>query len=394
MTRPGTARVLIVAGLHGDARAHAVDQILLALPGAVAVHHDLTEIGRGVVHRVLRDRWGERDRSRIDLVHACVSCTLREDLAPLLVDLAERGEDRLHVVEAWDGVEPRAIAEAVTETVVNGRPVTRWLHLGAVLTAVDADRLVADLGTGDDMADRGLDIASEDDRTVAEVLARQIEYPTALTVHGGLRDPGAVGRCAAVLGQLNPAAVILPPERARLAALAEGSFDTAAAAARVDPTSAQPPDSCEAGEVRTLTWRRSRPMHPGRLHAALDDVVGTCLRSRGRFWLASRPDTMLVWDAAGGSLAMEPAGPWLASLPDAAWELVSEHRRTAAQLDWHPVAGDRCQCLSFTGVGLDVERLAAVLDSCLLTEAELAETREWNRADDPFAEVLDLDTAS
>ncbi|MBB6171371.1 G3E family GTPase [Nocardiopsis mwathae] len=390
MTQAMPARVVLVAGLHGAARTTAVDRLLHADPRAIAIHHDLSRIGEGEVQRVTRDRWGEIDRTRVDLVHACVSCTLREDLVPLLCELAERGEYSSYIVEAWDGVEPRPIAEALTGTVVNRRPVTRWLHLAAVITAVSADRLVADLSTKDDMVDRGLAVAEEDDRTVAEVLAEQIEYPTALALHGGGRDPQVGAQCTAVLTQLNPAAAVVPTEKDALHALTGGGFDPVAAAARMDPAAAQPPERCEMGEVRTVTWRRSRPLHPARLHAALDDVVGVSLRSRGRFWLASHPDTLLVWDAAGSSLAMQPAGPWLAALPDAAWDLVPEHRKAAATLDWAPECGDRCQCISFTGVGLDTDRLVEVLDSCLLTEEEVADaTLTFDRADDPFAELLD-----
>lgn len=387
MAESTPVRVAVVAGLHGAARTQAVEELLCSVPVSMAVHHDLSEVGTGVVHRVLRDRWGEVDRTRIELVHGCVSCTLREDLVPLLVGLAERGEHRFLVVDAWDGVEPRAVAEALTRTLVDDRPVTDWVRLTAVLTAVSAEHLIGDLASTDDMADRDAAVASEDDRTVAEVLAHQVEYPTALSVHAC--DDDSADRAEAVLAQLNPAAAILRPATEQIAGLAGGRFDPEAAAARVDPASAQPPESCSAGEVRTLTWRRSRPLHPGRLHAALDDVVATSLRSRGRFWLASRPDTLLVWDAAGCSLAMEEGGPWLAALPEAAWELVPEHRRTAARLDWTPESGDRCQCLRFTGVGLDIERLVEVLDSCLLDDAELrrAPGAEWT--DDPFAEVFD-----
>lgn len=384
-------RVALVAGLHATARTEAVDRLLRAVPNSLAVYHDLSEIDTGVVHRVMRDRWGELDRTRVELVHGCVSCTLREDLIPLLVGLAERGEHRFLVVDAWDGVEPRAVAEALTETIVGHHPVTRWLTLTAVLNAVDAGRLLDDLSSGDDMADRGLAVAEEDERSVAEVLARQVEYPTAVTLLPAADARAEVDeRAAALVAQLNPAAAILPFSQSALAVLAEGRFDATAAAVRVDPTCAQPPDRCEAGEVRTFTWRRERPLHPERLHEVLEDLVATTVRSRGRFWLASRPDTLLVWDAAGASLAMEAAGPWLAALPEAAWELVPEHRRVAARMDWAGERGDRCQCLSFTGVSLDTERLVRLLDSCLLSEGELrrvADGATW--ADDPFADLFD-----
>ncbi|UOE21934.1 GTP-binding protein [Thermobifida halotolerans] len=381
--------VVVVSGLHRRARQRTVELLLHTVPRSVAVHHDLTEIGAGRVRRVLRDRWNVLDAEAVPLVHACVSCTLREDLLPALLALAERGEHALCVVDAWDGVEPQPVAEALVHTVVDGRPVDGRLRLAAVVTAVDSARLVSDLSCPDDLSERGLGAAPGDERTVAEVLARQIEYPSTLVLHEAA-DPAHDEDSLPLLEQLNPAAAVLPPQVRALTPLPSGRFDTAAAAARVDPVSAQYPDSCADGRVRTVTWRRHRPLHPGRLHAALDEVVGSSLRSRGRFWLASRPDTVLVWDAGGDALAVEAAGPWLASLPPAARELASQRRRASAEVDWHPDTGDRGQCLCFTGVDLDVAHLTAVLDSCLLTDAELREgERVWTAAEDPFAHALD-----
>ncbi|MYW14497.1 cobalamin biosynthesis protein CobW, partial [Streptomyces sp. SID2955] len=133
-----------------------------------------------------------------------------------------------------------------------------------------------------------------------------------------------------------------------------------------------------------------RPFHPQRLYAALEDLTCAAARSRGRFWLADRPDTLLSWDAAGGALCVEPAGPWLAALPDAAWEMVPAERRLAASLDWHPEHGDRCQYLTFTSPGLDRDGLSALLDSCLLTDDEYAAGRDrWKQLPDAFDGLLD-----
>lgn len=73
---------------------------------------------------------------------------------------------------------------------------------------------------------------------------------------------------------------------------------------------------------------------------------------------------------------MESTGPWLAALPDAAWEMVPAERRLAASVDWHPEHGDRCQYLTFTSRGLDRDGLSALLDSCLLTEDEYSAGRD------------------
>ncbi|NED73738.1 cobalamin biosynthesis protein CobW, partial [Streptomyces sp. SID9944] len=100
--------------------------------------------------------------------------------------------------------------------------------------------------------------------------------------------------------------------------------------------------------------------------------------------------TLLSWDAAGGALCVERAGPWLAALPDAAWEMVAAERRVAAAVQWHPEHGDRCQCLAFTSPGLDRDGLSALLDSCLLTDAEYATGSDgWKRLPSAFDGLLD-----
>lgn len=178
------------------------------------------------------------------------------------------------------------------------------------------------------------------------------------------------------------------PELAR-AALA--GFDVEAAAAAQHPACALLPAEADAHGVATLVWHRRRPFHPERLYAALEDLTCAAARSRGRFWLAYKGDTLLHWDAAGGALCVESAGPWLASLPDAAWELVPPVRRAAAALDWHPEHGDRCQHLVFTSPGLDRDGLERLLESCLLTDAEYAAGQAaWDLLPPAFDTLLEV----
>lgn len=168
-------------------------------------------------------------------------------------------------------------------------------------------------------------------------------------------------------------------------------FDVEAAAAAQHPACALLPAEADEAGVGTLVWHRRRPFHPERLYAALEDLTCAAARSRGRFWLADRPDTLLHWDAAGGALCVESAGPWLASLPDAAWDMVPPVRRAAAALDWHPEHGDCCQHLVFTSPGLDREGLELLLQSCLLTDAEYAAgPAAWKRLPPAFDSLLEV----
>ncbi|RST09998.1 GTP-binding protein [Streptomyces sp. WAC05374] len=372
--------VAIVGGLHSEARTAAVERLLTTVPGCVALHHDLTAAAeRGTVTRTVRDATGVLSTDETPLVNDCACCALREDLVPELERLADAGLTRLAVVELWDSVEPKAMAEVVAAA---------GLTVGSVITAVDPALLLPYLGNGDDLKEAGLAAAATDQRTVADTWARQLEYAPVLAVLDG---PDADDEDRALLAQLHPTARRVPLPDGDLAAAALAGFDVEAAAAAQHPACALLPQEADAHGVGTYVWHRRRPFHPERLYAALEDLCCAAARSRGRFWLADRPDTLLAWDAAGGALCVEPTGPWLASLPDAAWEMVPPVRRAAAALDWDPEHGDRCQHLVFTSPGLDREGLAELLDSCLLTDAEYAAGREaWKRLPPAFDALLEV----
>ncbi|GHD20418.1 cobalamin biosynthesis protein CobW [Streptomyces violarus] len=393
--------VVIVGGLHADARRAAVARLLADVPGSVALHHDLATAAAGTVVRTVRDATGVLDAGEAPLVNDCACCALREDLVPELERLADAGRTPLAVVELWDSVEPKAMAEVVT---------AGGLTVAGVLTAVDPALVLPYLGNGDDLADGGLAAAATDQRTVADTFARQLEYAPVLAV---AESPGADDEDRELLAQLHPTARRVPigqgdaagaptgdgltvpaPRRRPLTPLAEAAlagFDVEAAAAAQHPACALLPAEADAHGVSTLVWHRRRPFHPERLYAALEDLTCAAARSRGRFWLADKPDTLFHWDAAGGALCVESAGPWLASLPDAAWEMVPPVRRAAAALDWHPEHGDRGQHLVFTSPGLDRDGLERLLESCLLTDAEYAAGRDaWQRLPHAFDTLLEV----
>ncbi|MEV7995636.1 GTP-binding protein [Streptomyces sp. NPDC086077] len=396
--------VVVVGGLHADARKATVGHLLAEVPGSVALHHDLSTAAGGTVVRTVRDAGGVRDAGETPLVNDCACCALRADLVPELRRLADAGDTPLAVVELWDSVEPKAMTEVIAS---GGLTVT------GVITAVDPALLLAYLGNGDDLAEGGLAAAATDQRTVADTFARQLEYAPVLAV---LDSPEADDEDRELLAQLHPTARQVPAGRggpagdpgvrtalgsrgaggvpgahSPLARAALAGFDVEAAAAAQHPACALLPTEADAHGVATLVWHRRRPFHPERLYQALEDLTCAAARSRGRFWLADRPDTLLHWDAAGGALCVESAGPWLASLPDAAWDLVPPVRRAAAALDWHPEHGDCCQHLVFTSPGLDREGLAHLLESCLLTDAEYAAGRAaWKRLPPAFDAFLEV----
>ncbi|XVV36381.1 GTP-binding protein [Streptomyces sp. CA-100214] len=335
--------VVIVGGLHAEARRATVARLLADVPGSVVLHHDLATAAAGTVVRTVRDATGILSAGEAPLVNDCACCALREDLVPELVRLADAGGTPLAVVELWDSVEPKAMAEVVT---AGGFTVT------GVITAVDPALVLPYLGNGDDLAEGGLAAAATDQRTVADTFARQLEYAPVLALADSLPgSPEADDEDRELLAQLHPTARRVPvgpgggqgggqggghgdgpggvPGNARagapgsspgapgghpagpsseLARAALAGFDVEAAAAAQHPACALLPAEADAHGVTTLVWHRRRPFHPGRLYAALEDLTCAAARSRGRFWLADKADTLLHWDAAGGALCVEGRG--------------------------------------------------------------------------------------
>ncbi|MFJ8535873.1 CobW family GTP-binding protein [Streptomyces sp. NPDC093591] len=383
--------VVIVGGLHTEARRAAVAQLLADVPDSVVLHHDLATATAGTVVRTIRDATGIVTAGETPLVNDCACCALREDLVPELIRLRDAGATRMAIVELWDSVEPKAMAEVVT---------AGGLTLTGVVTAVDPALVLPYLGNGDDLAERGLAAAPTDQRTVADTFARQLEYAPVLAVTD---SPEADEEDRELLAQLHPTArqvpintgddltVPRPRHGSPLSQAALAGFDVESAAAAQHPACALLPAEADAHGVSTLVWHRRRPFHPERLYEALEDLTCAAARSRGRFWLADKPDVLLHWDAAGGALCVESAGPWLASLPDAAWDMVPPVRRAAAALDWHPEHGDCCQHLVFTSPALDRDGLEHLLESCLLTDAEYAAGRDaWKQLPPAFDTLLEV----
>ena len=114
------------------------------------------------------------------------------------------------------------------------------------------------------------------------------------------------------------------------------------------------------------------------------------MRSKGFFWLASRPQIAVQWSQAGGACAYEAAGLWWADTPTDEWPTDADAVREIMR-DWQDGPGDRRQELVFIGQHMHEAALRAKLDACLLTDEEHARGAQAWADDDPFPrwEIVD-----
>lgn len=96
-------------------------------------------------------------------------------------------------------------------------------------------------------------------------------------------------------------------------------------------------------------------------------------RSKGVFWLATRPNQMGSWSTAGAMLTIGSEMPWFCTVEEDEW-MADEDTMKNIKADFDGEWGDRRQELVFIGENLDVEGLRKLLDKCLLSRAQM---RKW-----------------
>lgn len=104
-------------------------------------------------------------------------------------------------------------------------------------------------------------------------------------------------------------------------------------------------------------------------------AFGPVLRSKGFFWLPTRPFQFGEWSQAGGILTVGCGGPWFAEVPDEAWP-EDQDVRQSIQGDFQGQWGDRRQEIVFIGEGIDPEKISSALDECLLDDHDM---KQWEK---------------
>nr|WP_176458697.1 GTP-binding protein [Rhodococcus sp. 15-649-1-2] len=392
----GRTPLVLVSGWTG-----AMDDVVTSLlgPGTVAVRHDLSRVYEGVVRRTLYADGDAPRETILELAHGCVSCTLREDLLPLLRTLSTRSSVQRIVLAMDPALEPEALCWAIENVVVAGivgqvdGSASRDVRIEAVIDCLDAATWLAD-ATGDDaLADRGIVASGDDDRTVAQVVVGQVDYADALVVTAGPEvDAWERAKLAAVLERLAPGAPIAwvgPGDKldadALVAAVPLGARRGAITDAHSPLLRGEPPLTADCG-VTLVEFSATRPFHPERLHEAIDVLLDGVVTARGRAWVATQPDEALWIESAGGGLRVASAGKWLAAMTPEQQDGVDTSRRAMAALRWDDDFGDRDTSLVVLVHAADPSEIDRTLQWALVSDDEMTDRQAWAEWNDPFGQ--------
>ncbi|MCH8506704.1 MAG: zinc metallochaperone GTPase ZigA [Ectothiorhodospiraceae bacterium] len=385
--------VTVLSGFLGAGKTTLLNQVLHNREGrrVAVIVNDMSEVN--VDAGLVRDggSLSRADEKLVEMSNGCICCTLREDLLVEVGRLAREGRFDYLLVESTGISEPLPVAETFTFRDEAGQSLADLARLDTMVTVVDAYNFLRDYASQDQIADRGESLGEEDQRTVVDLLVEQVEFADVLVLNKtDLVSAEERTRLEHILRSLNRRARIVRSKFGRVpieTVLDTGLFDFAAAAQApgwlAGLRGQEQPESEEYG-IGNFVYRARRPFHPLRFWQWVQREWPGVIRSKGHFWLASRPEYVGDWSQAGAMARHGLAGMWWADIDPDQWP---DDPETLALIRsrWAEPYGDRQQELVLIGINMDEDYLRSELDACLLSDAELADgPGAWQRMEDPF----------
>lgn len=387
--------VTVLSGFLGAGKTTVLSHILNNRDGkrVAVIVNDMSEINIDsavVQNEVSLNRSEEK---LVEMSNGCICCTLREDLLEEVNNLAKAGRFDYLVIESTGISEPLPVAETFTFADEDGVSLSDVADLDTMVTVVDAVNFLKDYEEAKYLQDTQESLGDEDERSVADLLVDQVEFADVILVSKtDLASSEDVSRLQAILKTLNTHAQIIPIANGNVdvdAVLSTGSFDFERAQQApgwlAEMRGEHVPETEEYG-IYSFSYQARRPFHPEKFFAFLHGTerYGKLLRSKGYFWLATRPEFAGQWSQAGGIARYGFGGMFWSAVPRSRWPDDPEYL-ASIEKSWEEPFGDMRQELVFIGQGLDEPSVRSALDDCLLNDEEMFAGRQfWETLPDPF----------
>ena len=388
--------VTVLSGFLGAGKTTVLSHILNNRQGkkVAVIVNDMSEIN--IDSAIIRNEvsLSRSEEKLVEMSNGCICCTLREDLLEEVSELAKEGRFDYLVIESTGISEPLPVAETFTFSDENGVSLSQVATLDTMVTVVDAVNFLRDYDEAKTLQESGESLGEDDNRNVADLLVDQVEFADVLLVSKtDLVEESEVSRLIGILKALNTAARVIPISHGQVdleETLNTGRFNFQRAQQAPgwlkEMRGEHTPETEEYG-ICSFSYSARRPIHPEKFYRFVHEDLenfGKLLRSKGYFWLASRPQFAGQWSQAGGIAHYGFGGMFWKSVPEKNWPTDEEYLASIRE-NWVEPFGDMRQELVFIGQGLQQESMKRALDDCLLSENEVLKGKSyWSTLSDPF----------
>lgn len=384
--------VTVLSGFLGAGKTTLLNHILHNKEGlkVAVIVNDMSEVNVDADLVKSEQSLSRTEEKLVEMSNGCICCTLREDLMVEVERLAKEDRFDYLLIESTGISEPVPVAQTfsfVDEE--NGIDLSRFSYVDTMVTVVDAFNFFKDFGSPETLMDRDMTDIEGDYRTIVNLLTDQIEFANVIVINKvDLVPKETLGVLKASIKKFNPSAKIIESTYGKIAPeeiLNTGLFDFEEAEQSAGwieelKKDEHTPETEEYG-ISSFVYRSKEPFHPEKFWEYVQQKFpNTIIRSKGLFWLASRPNQALVWGQAGGSLRADSAGVWWSSMPyERRTQFVSYlENREEIEGNWHSEFGDRKNEIVFIGQEMNEQQIKSDLDACLVNEEDLVYV-DWKR---------------
>lgn len=382
--------VTVLSGFLGSGKTTLLNHILHNkenLKVAVIVN-DMSEINVDANLVKNENTLSRTEEKLVEMSNGCICCTLREDLMIEVEKLAKANRFDYLLIESSGISEPVPVAQTfsfVDEE--SGIDLSRFSFVDTMVTVVDSFNFFKDFGSPETLRDRDLTDIEGDYRTIVDLLTDQVEFANVIILNKtDLVSEPELAFLSNTIKKLNPSAKVIESIHSKINPkdiLHTGIFNFEEAeqsAGWIEELNKEEhkPETEEYG-ISSFVYRTKEPFDPVRFWNYIQKGFPlSIIRSKGLFWLASRPEQALVWGQAGGSLKADSAGVWWSSMPfeNRIQQMPFIENQQHIESDWDNTFGDRKNEIVFIGQKMNKALIISHLDSCLSTDKELA-SNKW-----------------